>query len=86
MALKACAFERLFHYPVSFAAIVIHPLRGLFSQIKPSLRPDQQTKLTGQVRDTFRRFERGYCKPSVLAFGSHGVDSHCYEDLGCSET
>jgi hypothetical protein len=47
VALKARAFERLFHYSASFAAIIIHPLRGLLSQIKPSLRPDQQTKLVG---------------------------------------
>jgi hypothetical protein len=77
---------RLFHYLVGFAAIVIHPLRGLFGQIKPSLRPNQQTNLIGQVCDTFSRLERSNCKPSVLAFGSHGVDSHSYEDLECSET
>jgi hypothetical protein len=86
MALNAYSFERLFHYPVGFAAIVIHPLSGLFSQIKPSLRHNQPTDLIGQVRDTFSRIEGSDCKPSVLAFGSHGVDSHSYEDLGCSET
>jgi hypothetical protein len=61
MALKACAFERLFHDPAGLAVIVIHPLRGLFGQIEPSLSPNQQTNLIGQVCNTFTGFRKSWC-------------------------